>query len=52
MTVKVLVALIGGVPLSVTTVMIRFVLGAWLVPGVQVITPLALIAAPAGGDIN
>ena len=51
-TVNEFVALMGGVPVSVTTVVMKLVLGAWFVAGVQVITPLALMAAPAGGDIN
>src|SRR5688572_560985 len=40
-TVKVLVALNGGTPLSVTIVVMIFVLGGWVAVGVQVITPLA-----------
>ena len=51
-TVKALVALIGGTPLSVTTVAIKLVVKAWALLGVQVITPLPSIAAPAGGEIN
>ena len=56
-TVKLFVAVNRGATRSyglllVTTVVIRFVLGlsAWL--GVQVITPLLSMLAPAGGLIN
>jgi len=49
MTVKVLVALEGGVPLSVTTVVIKFVLGVCCAVGVQAITPSVPIIAPVGG---
>src|SRR5581483_6044475 len=49
-TLKVLVALRACGELSVTTVVIVFVLGPWFLAGVQVITPLVeLIVAPVGG---
>jgi len=47
-TVNVFVALICGKPLSVTTVVIRLVPGPCASVGVQVITPLVLIARPGG----
>src|SRR5580692_6910670 len=47
-TVKLFVALRLGLPLSLTTVVIRLVEGACAWVGVQVITPLALIDALAG----
>src|SRR3954454_1959584 len=48
-TTKEFVALNGGIPLSVTTVVIVFVLGPWASVGVQVITPLTSIWTPLGG---
>ena len=51
-TVKLLVALKGGDPLSVTTVVIVFVPGPCASLGVQLMTPLASMVAPAGGDSN
>src|SRR6266436_223710 len=48
-TVKLLVALKGGTPLSVTMVVIVFVLGPCASVGVQLMTPLVSIVAPAGG---
>src|SRR6266487_1154575 len=48
-TLKLLVPLSGGKPLSVTTVVRVFVLGPWASVGSQVIRPLVLIFAPAGG---
>src|SRR6266850_3738963 len=51
-TTKLLVALKDGAPLSATTVVITFVPGPCASLGVQVITPLVEIAAPAGGAIN
>src|SRR5215831_4507972 len=48
-TVKLLVALSGGVPLSVTRVVMTFVPGPCASVGVQLITPELEIAAPAGG---
>ena len=53
-TVKLLVAVKRGLTRSeglllVTTVVMRLVLGLWAWLGVQVITPLALMLAPAGG---
>src|SRR5437773_2673329 len=50
--VKLLVALSDGVPLSVTMVVNVAVLGPCASLGVQAITPLALMLAPAGGDTN
>ena len=47
-TVKVLVALSGGTPLSVATVVKVFVLGPCASVGVQVITPLVEITALVG----
>src|SRR5271155_1882533 len=47
-TVKLLVALNGGVPLSVTTVVITLVEGAWVCVGVHVMIPLPSIAAFVG----
>ena len=47
-TVKLLVALKGGVPLSVTTVLTVLVLGPCASVGVHVITPAVLMAAPGG----
>ena len=47
-TVKLFVVLIGGDPLSVTTVVIVFVLGPCASVGVQVMIPLVSIAAPVG----
>src|SRR5262245_37810611 len=50
MTVKLLVSLKGGAPLSVTRTLIAFVLGACVSVGAQVNTPVTgLMAAPAGG---
>src|SRR2546425_8599617 len=51
-TIKLLVALSGGKALSVTTVVMRLVLGPWASVGVQVMTPLVLICAPEGGLIK
>ena len=51
-TVKVLVALNGGEPLSVTMVVNVLVLGPCASPGVQVMTPLASMLAPAGGETS
>lgn len=48
MTRKLFVALSGGFPLSVTCVVIVFVLGAWAWVGVQLMTPAVEIVAPAG----
>ena len=47
-TVKALVALSGGFPLSVTTVVKRFVLGPCASEGSQVMMPSASIDAPVG----
>jgi len=47
-TVKLLVALNGGTPLSVTTVVRTFVPGPWLSLGIQEIIPFASMLAPAG----
>src|SRR2546430_2475242 len=47
-TVKLLVALKGGDPSSVTIVRKRLVLFSWAIMGVQVMTPLGAIEAPAG----
>jgi len=47
-TRKLFVALSGGIPLSVTTVVMVFVLGACACVGVHVITPADEIVAPAG----
>src|SRR5439155_1681760 len=52
MTLKLLVALKGGAPLSVTTVIIVFVPGPSASFGVKVLKPLASIFAHAGGDTN
>src|SRR5439155_715131 len=50
-TVKLLVSLEGGAPLSVTFTVIRFVLGPWASVGVQVSTPvLGFTFTPAGPD--
>src|SRR5439155_1272288 len=50
-TVKLLLSLNGGVPLSVTCTVIRFVLGPWASVGVQVNTPvLESTFTPAGPD--
>src|SRR5262245_57479337 len=46
---KELVALKGGTPLSVTTVVIVFVLGPCASVGVQVRTPVVSMVAPPGG---
>src|SRR5438876_267626 len=51
-TVKLLVALNGGTPLSVTTVVIVLVLGPCVSLGVQWITPKLSMLAPDGGDFN
>src|SRR5215468_2833109 len=48
MTRKLFVALSGGEPLSVTTVVIVFVVGAWASVGVQLMTPAGEMVAPAG----
>src|SRR5205823_3847044 len=50
--VKKLVARSAGVPLSVTIVLNVFTLGPCASVGVQEITPLLLMLAPAGGDTN
>ena len=47
-TVKLLVALRLGFPLSLTTVVITLVDGAWVCVGVHVITPLMSMAALVG----
>src|SRR5262249_50376568 len=47
-TRKLFVALSEGEPLSLTTVVMVFVLGAWACVGVQLMTPAGDIAAPAG----
>src|SRR6266566_612442 len=50
-TVKLLVSLDSGAPLSVTLTVIRFVLGPWASVGVQVSTPvLESRFIPAGAD--
>src|SRR5213593_2640890 len=50
-TVKLLVSLDGGAPLSVTRTVIRLVLGPWASVGVQVSTPLlGFKFTPAGAD--
>src|SRR6266481_2557619 len=49
-TVKLMVALKGGEPSSVTTVIKVLVLGPWASVGVQVMMPLAEIAALVGPD--
>src|SRR5437773_6021528 len=50
-TVKLLVSLEGGAPLSVTFTVIRLVLGPWASVGVQVSTPvLGFTFTPAGPD--
>src|SRR5713226_470258 len=51
-TVKLLVALRAGVPLSVTTVVNTLVLGTWLTTGLQLMIPLALMEALAGPLTN
>jgi hypothetical protein len=51
-TTKLFVALNDGEPLSLTTVIIVFVLGAWPADGVHVIMPFELMPAPTGGDNN
>ena len=51
-TVKLFVALRGGVPLSVARVVIKFVPGPCASEGVHVITPDADIAAPDGAVNN
>src|SRR5881394_3617854 len=51
MTVKLLVALRAGTPLSVTFTVIRLVLGPWDSVGVQLSTPLLeLRVIPGGGE--
>ena len=50
-TVKVLVALRFGEPLSVTTVVKVLVLGPWASVGVQVMTPLAEMVAWVTGPL-
>src|SRR2546425_8842499 len=50
-TVKLLVSLDGGAPLSVTRTVIKLVLGPWASLGVQLTTPLlASRFTPAGAD--
>src|SRR5947207_2665384 len=50
-TVKPLVALNGGVPLSVTTTVITFVDGPWASIGVQLIAPVfGSMVIPAGAE--
>src|ERR1051326_1956241 len=50
-TVKLLVSLLGGEPLSVTRTVIVFVLGPCASSGVQLIAPLAgLMVSPLGGE--
>src|SRR5438132_585422 len=51
-TIRLLVALNGGTPLSVTTVIIMFVHGPSASFGVRVMKPLASIFAHVGGDTN
>src|SRR3989442_1509433 len=51
-TIKLLVALNGGRPSSVTTVVIVLVLGPCVSLGVQRITPSVPMLTPDGGDIN
>jgi hypothetical protein len=51
-TIKLFVALSGGVPLSVTRAVITFVLGPCASDGVHVITPEPDIAAPDGAASN
>ena len=51
-TVKLLLSVNGGVPLSATCTVNVFVLGPWASVGVQLTTPLALMAAPAGAWVN
>ena len=51
-TLKVLVSLKGGTLLSVTTVVMGYMPGPWASFGVQVMTPLASMLAPAGGLIR
>src|SRR5690349_17864047 len=51
-TLKLLVALNGGVPLSVTTVLSRLVVAPGAFGGVQVMMPFASMAAPEGGFSN
>src|SRR5439155_25534537 len=51
-TVKLLVALNAGTPLSITRVVIVLVLGPCVSLGVQRITPLVSMIAPDGGDSN
>jgi len=51
-TVKLLVALRAGLPLSVTTVVMVLVVGPCASLGVQAITPLESILAPSGADTN
>jgi hypothetical protein len=48
-TLKLLVALNGGVPLSVTTVLRRLVVVPGASGGVQVMMPFGSMAAPGGG---
>ena len=49
MTSNSFVALRGGTPSSVTTEVMVLVPGPWSSAGIQVITPLVSILAPAGG---
>src|SRR5437870_4855526 len=51
-TVKVWVALNGGVPLSVTVTTRRLVDEAWRPTGLQVKRPLESMLAPDGGEIS
>ena len=46
------VALSGGTPLSTTRTMKTFVLGPWASVGVQFITPVPEMVAPAGAERN
>src|SRR5258706_295803 len=46
------VPLKGGVPLSVTRIMTLVVMGPWASVGVQVKTPLVVMAAPAGALVS
>src|SRR5213596_2213144 len=51
-TVKLLVALSAGVPLSVTLTVIVFVLGPWVSVGVQVSTPVVGLRAMPDGPLT
>ncbi len=47
-TVKELVSLSGGTPLSCTLTVMRLMVGPWASVGVQVMTPLVEMLAPLG----